>query len=163
MMLDTIFFFFFFSSRRRHTRCALVTGVQTCALPILPRDGHSRNARAQDRAVSQSGPDRPRSRRTIRRNRLVPGIDRAEYHARQLSSDGRSADARRTHGLLRRHRNDRRAHRGAAAAPRHFHRAALSDRSSRITLLDSATSLTLAATAPAATYRPRPPHSAPGP
>src|SRR3546814_2668091 len=26
--------FFFFSSRRRHTRCALVTGVQTCALPI---------------------------------------------------------------------------------------------------------------------------------
>src|SRR3546814_18659784 len=28
-------FLFFFSSRRRHTRCALVTGVQTCALPIL--------------------------------------------------------------------------------------------------------------------------------
>ena len=27
-------FFFFFSSRRRHTRCADVTGVQTCALPI---------------------------------------------------------------------------------------------------------------------------------
>src|SRR3546814_10476290 len=26
---------FFFASRRRHTRCALVTGVQTCALPIL--------------------------------------------------------------------------------------------------------------------------------
>src|SRR3546814_2098228 len=29
-----IYYFFFFSSRRRHTRCALVTGVQTCALPI---------------------------------------------------------------------------------------------------------------------------------
>src|SRR3546814_2558954 len=28
---------FFFSSRRRHTRCALVTGVQTCALPISSR------------------------------------------------------------------------------------------------------------------------------
>src|SRR3546814_3667145 len=27
-------FIFFFSSRRRHTSCALVTGVQTCALPI---------------------------------------------------------------------------------------------------------------------------------
>src|SRR3546814_2512441 len=27
--------FFFFSSRRRHTRCALVTGVHTCSLPIL--------------------------------------------------------------------------------------------------------------------------------
>src|SRR3546814_3772395 len=36
----------FFSSRRRHTRCALVTGVQTCALPIYhaaetSRYGHS--------------------------------------------------------------------------------------------------------------------------
>src|SRR3546814_6578244 len=29
-----VFILFFFSSRRRHTRCALVTGVQTCALPI---------------------------------------------------------------------------------------------------------------------------------
>src|SRR3546814_5788331 len=29
----------FFSSRRRHTRCALVTGVQTCALPISDRGG----------------------------------------------------------------------------------------------------------------------------
>src|SRR3546814_3842410 len=40
--------FFFFSSRRRHTRCALVTGVQTCALPIseLPvwRDHRSQAA-----------------------------------------------------------------------------------------------------------------------
>src|SRR3546814_3405138 len=31
-----VFVLFFFSSRRRHTRCALVTGVQTCALPICP-------------------------------------------------------------------------------------------------------------------------------
>src|SRR3546814_2380426 len=44
-MESTSFFFafFFVSSRRRHTRCALVTGVQTCALPILTR----RVARAQ--------------------------------------------------------------------------------------------------------------------
>src|SRR3546814_2878138 len=33
-LLTTFASFFFFSSRRRHTRCALVTGVQTCALPI---------------------------------------------------------------------------------------------------------------------------------
>src|SRR6184192_4247796 len=33
-----LFFFFFFSSRRRHTRCRLVTGVQTCALPIFQDD-----------------------------------------------------------------------------------------------------------------------------
>src|SRR3546814_6105706 len=37
--------FFFFSSRRRHTRCALVTGVQTCALPIWrPRGDFSSGA-----------------------------------------------------------------------------------------------------------------------
>src|SRR3546814_1882504 len=30
----SVYVSFFFSSRRRHTRCALVTGVQTCALPI---------------------------------------------------------------------------------------------------------------------------------
>src|SRR3546814_6391457 len=34
LLLHWLFVFFFFSSRRRHTRCALVTGVQTCALPI---------------------------------------------------------------------------------------------------------------------------------
>src|SRR3546814_11785691 len=34
LMVVVCLFFFFFSSRRRHTRCALVTGVQTCALPI---------------------------------------------------------------------------------------------------------------------------------
>src|SRR3546814_5876135 len=33
-----MFLVFFFSSRRRHTICALVTGVQTCALPIYSRD-----------------------------------------------------------------------------------------------------------------------------
>src|SRR3546814_5537290 len=53
--------FVFFSSRRRHTICALVTGVQTCALPILPA---SRRPRARDgvcaHAVRQGG----RSRRT---------------------------------------------------------------------------------------------------
>src|SRR3546814_6324355 len=34
-MVSFVVVFFFFSSRRRHTRCALVTGVQTCALPIF--------------------------------------------------------------------------------------------------------------------------------
>src|SRR3546814_12002576 len=36
-------YFFFFSSRRRHTRCALVTGVQTCALPIYAGHGDPSN------------------------------------------------------------------------------------------------------------------------
>src|SRR3546814_3345599 len=34
VLCDVVMFYLFFSSRRRHTRCALVTGVQTCALPI---------------------------------------------------------------------------------------------------------------------------------
>src|SRR3546814_16011985 len=34
MYVLILFLCFFFSSRRRHTRCSLVTGVQTCALPV---------------------------------------------------------------------------------------------------------------------------------
>src|SRR3546814_18321127 len=45
------FIFFFFSSRRRHTRCALVTGVQTCALPIFFRVGLGKR-RTYDLALS---------------------------------------------------------------------------------------------------------------
>src|SRR3546814_5419573 len=49
---------FFFSSRRRHTSCALVTGVQTCALPIfarahLPVLGRSIRVEHWDNAIRQ--------------------------------------------------------------------------------------------------------------
>src|SRR3546814_1019498 len=64
-----VHFFFFFSSRRRHTRCALVTGVQTCALPIcagrrafrccgvrLPQRHHAGGARSRPvRLSAQAG------------------------------------------------------------------------------------------------------------
>src|SRR3546814_10312285 len=64
-------YFFFFSSRRRHTRCALVTGVQTCALPISSAAGRScqggpgdiprgASPAAQDQ-ISIAGRTRPRS------------------------------------------------------------------------------------------------------
>src|SRR3546814_7213025 len=43
--------FFFFSSRRRHTRCALVTGVQTCALPIYNAGITDPNDAAWDESV----------------------------------------------------------------------------------------------------------------
>src|SRR3546814_1621521 len=58
-----LFSLLFLSSRRRHTRCALVTGVQTCALPILPR------LRAGDHAPLQGQPggDRPMSSESIRK------------------------------------------------------------------------------------------------
>src|SRR3546814_3691321 len=49
---------FFFASRRRHTRCALVTGVQTCALPICtehPMIGHDLTQAGGGRAMMQYG------------------------------------------------------------------------------------------------------------
>src|SRR3546814_2598096 len=67
-----VIFFFFFSSRRRHTRCALVTGVQTCALPISgvelldPDDGHRRTGGVScgDRLVPDlAGGERSEERR----------------------------------------------------------------------------------------------------
>src|SRR3546814_14113740 len=45
-------FVFFFSSRRRHTRCALVTGVQTCALPICQQGYLIGSANLSTRALS---------------------------------------------------------------------------------------------------------------
>src|SRR3546814_14507300 len=45
---------FFFSSRRRHTRCALVTGVQTCALPIYASGTEMIKASALDRKFSKA-------------------------------------------------------------------------------------------------------------
>src|SRR3546814_10122574 len=66
----------FLSSRRRHTRCALVTGVQTCALPICPcarpegRERHGRRRRRSGHAAGggrqangRSAPDRSEERR----------------------------------------------------------------------------------------------------
>src|SRR3546814_4255357 len=46
---------FFFSSRRRHTRCALVTGVQTCALPISLSDAMSKALTKTNAASGAAG------------------------------------------------------------------------------------------------------------
>src|SRR3546814_11831630 len=48
LLLSVSFFSFFFSSRRRHTRCALVTGVQTCALPIFTSSPSRRRSPPHD-------------------------------------------------------------------------------------------------------------------
>src|SRR3546814_5629214 len=50
--------FFLFSSRRRHTRCALVTGVQTCALPISTTTTFAPRW-ARSRTVASPRPDAP--------------------------------------------------------------------------------------------------------
>src|SRR3546814_8385758 len=52
------FYIFFFSSRRWHTRCALVTGVQTCALPICQASNNGVPAKA-GKAFLQVAADRP--------------------------------------------------------------------------------------------------------
>src|SRR3546814_11349823 len=62
-------FFVFFSSRRRHTRCALVTGVQTCALPI---SGDRDLIEGRPRAEREAGEDRE----------LVRGVDAVDIEAR---------------------------------------------------------------------------------
>src|SRR3546814_6212891 len=48
---------FFFSSRRRHTRCALVTGVQTCALPIYLVDRYGDKGSMYDDYLPIQGAD----------------------------------------------------------------------------------------------------------
>src|SRR3546814_14301535 len=59
--------FFFFSSRRRHTSCALVTGVQTCALPIFPwrrvRSVHKPRLWSAEKQADDTRGLRPASRR----------------------------------------------------------------------------------------------------
>src|SRR3546814_14762068 len=63
----------FFSSRRRHTRCALVTGVQTCALPIFSQASRIRSIRPVNvpawlmSPVSSASPTRPWKRSEERR------------------------------------------------------------------------------------------------
>src|SRR3546814_3186128 len=52
--------FFFFSSRRRHTRCALVTGVQTCALPICEQRLRSAEPRPLFAEVERDRDQMPR-------------------------------------------------------------------------------------------------------
>src|SRR3546814_10751443 len=55
-------FLLFFSSRRRHTRCALVTGVQTCALPIF-RDRMAKLRRELDQVSRTRDLHRERRKR----------------------------------------------------------------------------------------------------
>src|SRR3546814_10271030 len=59
-LLSALLFLFFFSSRRRHTRCALVTGVQTCALPICRLEVLTLSAARVDRRRILTEPRAPR-------------------------------------------------------------------------------------------------------
>src|SRR3546814_10849669 len=67
--------FFFFSSRRRHTRCALVTGVQTCALPICRKSVNDARRRFAefDRACSTALARARRGLQAVAYERAVVG------------------------------------------------------------------------------------------
>src|SRR5215510_6814281 len=86
--------FFFFSSRRRHTRWPL-TGVQTCALPIVVAPGAEREHRRGFAAVA-SGGEQPGQRRAgrLRRGDQVVQVSTEEGLA------GRSEDLQRTPVML---------------------------------------------------------------
>src|SRR3546814_11428228 len=76
---------FFFSSRRRHTRCALVTGVQTCALPISPEAPAELEPVTAD-AETEDAEAKPKRRRGGRRKKAdaeaeAPAADDAEAEA----------------------------------------------------------------------------------
>src|SRR3546814_2723026 len=84
--------FFFFSSRRRHTRCALVTGVQTCALPIF----------LMDMEIARIAAFRRDRRHRIERltakkgdlNIFVEAVDAEEPVRRRLALPGRAIEGR---------------------------------------------------------------------
>src|SRR3546814_9723627 len=93
-------FFFFFSSRRRHTRCALVTGVQTCALPIYSShssstspacpDASAASALHRSRGLCRSAPSsvkgKPRKLPEPPRLRRSAATVRSEEHTSELQS-----------------------------------------------------------------------------
>src|SRR3546814_4376181 len=91
-LLWFFFWFFFFSSRRLHTSCALVTGVQTCALPIF---GH------------RFGPGLPRAARVLGTQRTGNPRHAGRLHRRHRAGEASVADPqqrpRRAAGLHPRH------------------------------------------------------------
>src|SRR3546814_9067083 len=83
--------YFFFSSRRRHTRCALVTGVQTCALPIFRRPA---GEEGDDRRNRRRGEGAARVRPTgAGRGQVEPG--RHRRHRRRRSAYVQRSEERR--------------------------------------------------------------------
>src|SRR3546814_10162677 len=91
---------FFFSSRRRHTRCALVTGVQTCALPIYGAGLGSELGTTQgtvQRVANQLGYGVESVRTWVRQadidEGLSPGVTTAESHRlRELEQENRELE-----------------------------------------------------------------------
>src|SRR3546814_7005474 len=93
---------FFFSSRRRHTRCALVTGVQTCALPISSAVAGCRRS-ADAPAGSACAAHAPRSVResSPAATRYRPAAPPAQRPARRATAAARQGRRGSTYGHSR--------------------------------------------------------------
>src|SRR3546814_9319227 len=74
---------FFFSGRRRHTRCALVTVVQTCALPIS-RQGFKMLGQSADREVAVHA---LRSRFSLCKRRIMKMCDFCRSEERRVGKE----------------------------------------------------------------------------
>src|SRR3546814_10729888 len=110
VLLVFSFLFFFFSSRRRHTRCALVTGVQTCALPIWVERGHQHEQQAQQRAGDREHhvhrqaehaddvvcvlPELLEVAPRAQREQVLQQFGQVDHHARQQRQSVEQADQR---------------------------------------------------------------------
>src|SRR3546814_5416683 len=79
---------FFFSSRRRHTRCALVTGVQTCALPISANLTNRSSDLCFGLGLRQLRPKRPERAVNADRSATIPVMALTLYVGRQEKAAG---------------------------------------------------------------------------
>src|SRR3546814_7855556 len=117
---------FFFSSRRRHTMCALVTGVQTCALPILrifdAFDNIFAHIATQETlgagVAAMPDPANKASRNPFEQPETVAPGERNIFR----SAVGREFDAIWSHGEARRKRLRDRPTNDDASILRHMHR-----------------------------------------
>src|SRR3546814_1346913 len=103
LLLVVFWLIYFFSSRRRHTRCALVTGVQTCALPIssgLCRDDDECRKRSGARPVAVEGQGMKKFGGALLTLIALAGCDRAPDNGDLAEAEARGSREAAEHGRI---------------------------------------------------------------
>src|SRR3546814_2734973 len=91
-------FCFFFTSRRRHTRCALLTGVQTCALPISAQAiGAERLALQRELGLEAAAHQRAYRPRQCREQDDAEGDDQRRVEPGGVDADRKSTRLNSSH------------------------------------------------------------------